>query len=90
MSALTANVAVAVGILVAAIGLLLAFIAFLAFRRLGHWRMVWLAVAFLGFTAQGVLLLLEAWQDRADAGWPVMGLVSLGILTALYVAVLKR
>ncbi len=90
MGALEANIAVGAAVLLAGLSLLLATVGLLAYRRVGHIRLLWISLAFVGFLAQGVLLTIEAVENRADQGWPTMTLLNLAIVGALYVAVLRR
>ncbi|HUR61179.1 MAG TPA: hypothetical protein VM286_02285 [Candidatus Thermoplasmatota archaeon] len=96
MGVLAANAAVAAGILLAGIAFLLFVVGAIAYRRVRHARLLWVALAFLALCAQGVLLALEAYARRADvaAGSPVEALLfpALGLAAALclYLAVLKR
>src|SRR5260221_673164 len=73
MGVLAANAAVAAGLLLAGIAFLLFATGLVAWRRVGHLRLMWVALAFLGLCAQGVLLAWNAYQKRAEiaAGAPV-------------------
>lgn len=97
MSTWTANVAVGAAILLAGISLLLAVVGFVSFGRLRHGRLLWVGFAFLGFAAEGAALAWYAYDGRSElvaaTGWPqllVLSLLNLGIVVALYLAVLKR
>lgn len=95
MSALQANLAVAVAILLAGVSLLLAFVGFLTWRRIGHAKLAWVTLAFLLFAGQGAYLARDAYVRRGElaAGWdalPWIALVNLLIVSCLYLAVLKR
>ncbi len=90
MGAIEANIAVGAGVLLAGLSLLLASVGLLAYRRLGHTRLLWISLAFLGFLVQGILFTVEAVQNRGDQGWPTMTLLNLAIVGALYIAVLRR
>lgn len=96
MGVLAANAAVAAGILLAGIAFLLFVTGLVAWRRVGHGRLLWVALAFLGLCAQGVLLAWDAYQRRAEIATqpPVQALLSpllgLAIVLCLYLAVLKR
>lgn len=94
MGALGANLAVAAAVLLAGLSLLLAFVAGSALRRIGHGRFLWLTVAFLAFAAKGGWLVWALYEARGDvaAGWnglATLAVVDLGIVLALYLAVLK-
>ncbi len=90
MGAVEANVAVGAAVLLAGLSLLLAVVGLIAYRRVRHGRLLWIAVAFAGFFAQGVLLTIQAFEERGETGWPTMTLLNLAIVGALYVAVLRR
>lgn len=96
MGVLAANAAVAAGILLAGIALLLCVTGLVAWRRVGHARLLWVALAFLGLCAQGALLAWNAYAHRADVAtqpavqvllFPLLGLA---VVLCLYLAVLKR
>lgn len=96
MGVLAANAAVAAGILLAGIAFLLFVTGLVAWRRVGHLRLLWVALAFLALCAQGVLLALDAYQRRAAIAaqppgeallFPLLGLAA---VLCLYLAVLKR
>ncbi|HEX2066234.1 MAG TPA: hypothetical protein VHI93_05410, partial [Candidatus Thermoplasmatota archaeon] len=67
-----------------------------AWRRVGHGRLLWVALAFLGLCAQGAVLAWRAYRDRAAlaAGAPqealLFPLLGLAVALCLYLAVLKR
>jgi hypothetical protein len=96
MGVWTANLAVASGILLAGIAFLLFVTGLVAWRRVGHARLLWVALAFLGLCAQGALLAWSAYQKRADIATQPPGqallspLLGLAIVLCLYFAVLKR
>jgi hypothetical protein len=90
MSAWLANVAVALGILLAGIAMVLLLIGLIAYGRLRSGKLLWVSIAFAGFVAQGVLFTLDAYARRAQPEVPALPLVSLAIVLALYFAVLKR
>ena len=96
MGTLAANAAVAAGILLAGISLLLFTVGLIAFARLRHGRLLWVSFAFLGLCAQGVLLTLESYADRATIATQAPGqallfpMLGLAIVLCLYLAVLKR
>ncbi|MEA3191087.1 MAG: hypothetical protein QOD77_1669 [Thermoplasmata archaeon] len=92
----TADLAVAAGILLGGIALLLAVLGVVAWRRLRAGRLLWVSAAFAGFAAEGAYLAWLAYQRRADVAegaageFPILALANLGIVLCLYVAVLKR
>jgi hypothetical protein len=96
MGALAANAAVAAGLLLAGIAFLLFVTGLVAWRRLRHGRLLWIALAFLALCAQGVALTVTAYQRRAEiAGQPpgealLFPLLGLLVVLCLYLAVLKR
>lgn len=95
MSALAANVAVASAIVLSGVSLLLLAVGAVSYARLRHLRLLWVCLAFLFMTAQGVYLAVLAYQERAaiaagDASLAILAFVNLGIVLALYLAVLKR
>lgn len=95
MSALQANLAVAVALLLLGLSLLLAFVGLLTWRRLGHGKLGWVTLAFALFAGQGAYLLRDAYIRRAELAqeWdvlPYLALTNLLIVLALYLAVLKR
>lgn len=95
MSALAANAAVAVAVLLCGISALLAVVGFLTYRRVGHGRLLWVAIAFAAFAIQGLVLARDFYVRRGELaqGWDALAwvaLANLGIVLALYMAVLKR
>lgn len=95
MSALTANVAVAAAIVLFGVSMLLLAIGVLTYTRMRSGRLFWVCVAFLVMAGQGLYLSILAYQNRAaiaTGDWSLTGLtaVNLGIVFALYLAVLKR
>lgn len=95
MSALLANLAVAVALLLLGLSLLLAAVGLMTWRRVGHGKLGWVTLAFALFAAQGAYLTRDAYQRRGDLaqGWdvlPYFASVNLLIVLALYLAVLKR
>jgi hypothetical protein len=96
MGALAANAAVAAGILLAGIAFLLCVTGLVAWRRVGHARLLWVALAFLALCAQGVVVALDAYRRRTEIAaaqpgeallFPLLGLAA---VLCLYLAVLKR
>lgn len=95
MSALGANLAVASAVVLSGISALLLAVGIVSYARLRHGRLLWVCVAFLVMAAQGVYLTLLLYRDRAavaagDYSLAGLTLVNLGIVLALYLAVLKR
>lgn len=86
-----ANLAVGASVLLAGISLILAATGTVAYKRLQHPRLLWVAVAFALFAVEGAYLAWTSYQARADiTTWPVLPLLGLAIVAALYLAVLKR
>lgn len=95
MSDLTANVAVAAGIVLSGLSLLLLAIGVITYTRLRHDRLLWVCVAFLVMAGQGIYLTILAYRDRAsiadgDLSLASLAFVNLGVVLALYLAVLRR
>lgn len=95
MSALAANLAVASAVVLSGLSLLLLAVGLVSYARLRHGRLMWVCIAFLVMAGQGLYLTLLAYQDRAaiaagDASITTLTFVNLGIVIALYLAVLKR
>jgi drug/metabolite transporter (DMT)-like permease len=90
MGAFTANAAVAIGVLVAGVATILAVVGSVAYARLRHARLLWVAIAFALFAVQGVVLIVQAVDAGGEAPFPTLGILSLAILAALYIAVLRR
>jgi hypothetical protein len=96
MSAWVPNAAVAVAVLLSGVALLLAAVGLASYRRVRHGRLLWVALAFVGFVAQGLVLARDAYVRRGELA--ATGMVepllvptlSLAIVLALYIAVLKR
>ncbi len=96
MSSAWANVAVAAGVLLAGLSLLLCILGLAAYRRVQNGKLVWVSLAFAAFAAQGAYLAWLAYERRADVAagaageFPVLAVSSLGIVVLLYLAALKR
>lgn len=90
MSAFLANLSVGIGITLAGVSILLMVLGLLAYQRLKHGRMLWLALAFALFAAMGIVNAIEAFRQRSDPSLPAGPILALGIVFALYLAVLKR
>lgn len=90
MSAVLANLSIAVALLLVGVALLLAVIGLVAYARLRHGRMLWVSVAFFLLALQGVVDAIVAYQGRSDPSFPGSTLLALGVALALYLAVLKR
>ena len=95
MSAFAANVAVAAAVVLSGISLLLLAVGVVSYTRLRHGRLFWVCVAFLVMAAQGTYLTYLSYRDRGeiasgDYSVATLAFVNLGIVLALYLAVLKR
>jgi len=96
MSGTWANVAVAAGILLCGLSLLLAILGLTAYARVRHSKLLLVSIAFAGFCAQGAYLAWLAYERSADVAsgsageFPILTLANLGIVIVLYAAVLKR
>lgn len=89
-TATLANLSVATGLLLAGLAFVLMVVGLVSYFRLRHVRMLWISIAFALLAAQGAWFAREAYVHRLDAGFPSLTLVSLGVVFALYLAVLKR
>lgn len=96
MSELSANLAVGAGILLAGVAVILMLLGLISYSRLRHARLLWVAVAFLGFALEGAYLAWMAYDRRLDVAagtageFPILAFGNLAIVIALYLAVLKR
>ncbi len=94
MGAALANLAVGAAILLTGVSAALLVIGLVAYGRTRHLRMLWVSLAFALFVAQGALLGWDAFQRRDEiaggSAFPGLVFVNLGIVIALYLAVLKR
>jgi drug/metabolite transporter (DMT)-like permease len=90
MSAFLANLSVGIGVTLAGVSILLMVLGLLAYQRLKHGRMLWLAVAFGLFAALGIINAVQAYQTRSNPALPAGPILGLAIVFALYLAVLKR
>lgn len=95
MSDVTANAAVAAAIILSGISLLLLAIGVISYTRLRHGRLLWICIAFFVMAVQGAVLTYLSYSDRGaiasgDLALPGLTAVNLGIVLALYFAVLKR
>ncbi len=95
MSDLAANLAVASAIVLSGLSLLLLAVGVVSYTRLRHGRLLWVNLAFLIMAGQGTYLTLLAYKDRAaiaagDLSVTTLAFVNLGVVLALYLAVLKR
>lgn len=91
----TANLAVGAAVLLCGLAALLFVVGLASYFRLRHGRLLWVAVAFLFLAAQGLLLARLAYEDRGaiaagSSSLTGLSVVGLGIVVALYLAVLKR
>ncbi len=94
MGELLANAAVASGILLAGLSILLMVVGLISYSRVRHARLLGVAIAFGLFAAQGIYFAWDSYQRRAEIadGWgplPTLSLMNLGIVLVLYLAVLK-
>lgn len=90
-----ANLAVGAAVLLSGVATLLFVIGLVSYMRLRHGRLLWVGFAFLLLALQGIFLAKLAYDDRADIAGGDLGLTSLsviglGIVLALYLAVMKR
>ena len=90
-----ANLAVGAAVLLIGLATLLFVVGLVSWMRLRHGRLLWVAVAYLFLAVQGVVLVSLAYRDRGaiasgDSSLTGLALVGLGIVLALYLAVLKR
>jgi hypothetical protein len=96
MSAWMADLAVGGAILLAGVSLLLFVVGLISYARVRHGRLLWVAFAFLGLFAEGVILAWLSYASRTDLAndgsfqLPGLTLLNLGVVLALYLAVLKR
>jgi hypothetical protein len=90
-----ANLAVGAAVLLSGVATLLFVVGLVAWLRLRHGRLFWVSVAFLFLAVQGAVLARLAYAGRAeiaagDSSLAGLSVVGLGIVLALYLAVLKR
>lgn len=95
MGAVQANLAVAVGVLLTGLSLLLLVVGSVSYWRVRNAKLLWVSLAFLGFAGQGLFFTLDAYARRGELArsldaMPALAAVNLGIVVALYLAVLKR
>ncbi len=95
MGGLQANLAVAVGVLLTGLSLLLLVVGLASYARVRNGKLLWVSLAFLGFAGQGLFFTLDAYARRGELAesldaMPVLAAVNLAIVAALYLAVLKR
>jgi hypothetical protein len=74
------------------LSLALAAIAFFAFRRSGSRKVLLVTFALLLFVAKGLLFSVQLFTGSlsTDSLWIASGLLDIGILVAIFLAVLKR
>lgn len=94
MGAFVANLAVAAAVVLLGVSTLLFAVGLLSYWRLRHGRLLWVGLAFLFMAVQGAVLTWLTFRDRAgiadgESSWPVLALVNLAIVLALYASVLK-
>lgn len=90
-----ANVAVGAAVLLGGIATILFVVGLLAYSRLKNGKLLWVSIAFLFLAIQGIVLAWLSYQDRGaiaggNSSFTSLALVGLGIVLALYFAVLKR
>jgi hypothetical protein len=90
-----ANLAVGAAVLLSGVSTLLFVVGLVSWMRLRHARLFWVGLAFLLLAVQGVLLTILAYRDRGaiaagNSSFTGLAFVGLGIVLALYLAVLKR
>lgn len=90
-----ANLAVGAAVLLGGIATVLFVVGLLAYFRLRNGKLLWVSIAFLFLAAQGIVLAWLAYGDRGaiaggESSFTSLALVGLGIVLALYFAVLKR
>ncbi|HUR25587.1 MAG TPA: hypothetical protein VM327_06200 [Candidatus Thermoplasmatota archaeon] len=90
-----ANLAVGAAVLLCGVSTLLFVVGLLSYMRLRHGRLLWVGFAFLLLALQGVYLAKLAYDDRAeiaggDSGLASLAVLGLGVVLALYLAVMKR
>ncbi len=95
MSAIHANLAVLVAVLLCGLSLLLAGVGVLTWRRVGSPKLGWVAGAFALFAVEGGFLVRDFYVRRLELAqqWdalPWLAVGNLAIVFALYMAVLKR
>lgn len=90
-----ANLAVGAAVLLCGVSTLLFVVGLLSYMRLRHGRLLWVGFAFLLLAIQGVFLAKLAFEDRTeiaggDSGLTSLSVLGLGVVLALYLAVMKR
>lgn len=90
-----ANLAVGAAVLLCGVALLLFAVGLVSYFRLRHGRLLWVAFAFLFLAVQGLVLAFLSYRERGsisdgDSSLTSLPFVGLGIVLALYLAVLKR
>lgn len=90
-----ANLAVGAAVLLCGVSTLLFVVGLVSYTRLRHGRLLWVGFAFLLLAIQGVYLAKLAYDDRAeiaggDSGLAGLAVLGLGVVLALYLAVMKR
>lgn len=90
-----ANLAVGSAVLLCGLAALLFVVGLVSYLRIRHGRLLWVSLAFLFLAIQGFLLARLAYADRAavaagNSSFTGLAFVGLGIVLALYLAVLKR
>ena len=93
MDAALANLAVGAAIVLTGVSAVLLVVGLIAYGRTRHVRMLWISFAFALFLVQGLVLSWQVYGERGDIAasrLPALVFVNLGIVLALYLAVLKR
>ncbi|MEA3136474.1 MAG: hypothetical protein QOJ26_1278 [Thermoplasmata archaeon] len=90
-----ANLAVGAAVLLCGVSTLLFVVGLVSYLRLRHGRLLWVGFAFLLLAVQGIYLAKLAYDDRAaiaggDMGLTGLAVIGLGVVLALYLAVMKR
>jgi xanthine/uracil permease len=90
-----ANLAVGAAVLLCGVSTLLFVVGLVSYMRLRHGRLLWVGFAFLLLAVQGIYLAKLAFDERAeiaggDSGLTGLAVLGLGVVLALYLAVMKR
>jgi hypothetical protein len=90
-----ANLAVGAAVLLGGIATTLFVVGLMAYFRLRNGKLLWVSIAFLFLAVQGIVLAWLAYEDRGaiasgNSSFTSLSLVGLGIVLALYLAVLKQ
>lgn len=86
-----ANVEAFAAVAATGIAVVLAVVSFLSYQRLRNRRALFIGLAFVGFAAKGVYLILEANRTRGEESWVMwVAIADLVILLMLYFAIRSR